>query len=293
MIRHGSFRRASDSRILERWRCRRCGRTCSEATGDPAFGQKKRRYNRLVFEHLASGTSLRRTARLLRLSRHTIARKLRHLGARAREQLHFDTAFSRVTAMQFDDLETFEHTKCKPLSVTLAVEEKTRRILGFRVARMNAKGLLVRKAKRLYERRPDERAKMRRDLFGELARVIVEGASIRSDSNPYYIDDVKCYFPAAKHLTCLGARGAVTGQGELKKIGFDPLFSLNHTCAMFRANVARLIRKTWCTTKDRDRLADHLSIYAVYHNAHLKTRGAGSAYDVYRPRRKDPAANTG
>jgi len=39
----------------------------------------------------------------------------------------------------------------------------------------------------------------------------------------------------ATHRTVKGRRGSIAGQGELKKIGFDPLFSLNHTCAMLRA----------------------------------------------------------
>ncbi|HEY8279241.1 MAG TPA: transposase, partial [Bdellovibrionota bacterium] len=77
------------------------------------------------------------------------------------------------------------------------------------------------------------------------------------------------HFPKALHKTYEGKRGAQGGQGELKKVKFDPLFSLNHTCAMFRANVNRLFRKTWCTTKRIDRLRAHLMIYAHYHNRHL------------------------
>nr|MBX2884857.1 hypothetical protein [Granulosicoccus sp.] len=55
----------------------------------------------------------------------------------------------------------------------------------------------------------------------------------------------------------------------LKKIGFDPLFAINHTFAMFRANVNRLIRKTWCTTKRVDRLEDHLAIFVSVFNTGL------------------------
>jgi hypothetical protein len=58
----------------------------------------------------------------------------------------------------------------------------------------------------------------------------------------------------------------VVGQGELKKVGRDPLFSLNHTCAMLRANLNRLFRRTWCTTKRIDRLEAHLWIYVRFHN---------------------------
>lgn len=181
-----------------------------------------------------------------------------------------ETASSTVSSLQFDDLETFEHTKYKPLSVTLAVEEGTRRILGFRVAQMPAKGHLSKKGIKKYGFRRDERAKARADLLRELSPIVQTGAIIKSDSNPYYPADVAKYLPQARHITYVSRRGAITGQGELKKTEFDPIFSLNHTFAMLRANISRLIRKTWCTTKLKERLEDHLAIYAVYHNQHLK-----------------------
>jgi hypothetical protein len=215
--------------------------------------------------------SQRRSAKLLNINRKTVARKLKFLGAKALEELTFETASSPVTDMQFDDLETIVHTKYKPVSVILAVESKTRRILGFRLASMPAKGLLSKKAVAKYGRRPDERSIARRDLFKELKPVVQPGAIIRSDSNPYYVEDVKEFFPEAQHFRVIGGRGATSGQGELKKLRFDPIFSLNHTCAMFRANVSALIRKTWCTAKKIERLADHLAIYAVYHNRELKS----------------------
>lgn len=224
----------------------------------------------MVRELEASGVSGRRIARLLRINRKTVARKLIFLGGIAKTKLEIDAASKSVFAMQFDDLETFEHSKCKPISVIIAVEEQTRRILGFRVAQMSAKGRLVKKSLKKYGYRRDERSEKRKELFREISPIIAVGATIKSDSNPYYVDDVRKFFPQATHVQVLGQRGAVTGQGELKKAKYDPIFSLNHTYAMFRANVSRLIRKTWCTTKCKDRLADHLAIYAVYHNEHLE-----------------------
>jgi hypothetical protein len=224
----------------------------------------------MLFELLGSGVSQRRAARLLRIHRITVASRVILFGTRSREELLFETAFSNVIELQFDDMETYEHTKCKPLSVTLAVEGRTRRILGFRVGQMSAKGLLVKKALKKYGPRRDERSKNRKDLFKELQPVVNSGTIIKSDSNPYYTDDVKSHFPDCTHIAYLGKRGAITGQGELKKTVFDPIFSLNHTCAMYRDNLKCLARKTWCTTKKKERLADRLAIYAVYHNRHLK-----------------------
>ena len=168
--------------------------------------------------------------------------------------------------IEFDDLETFEHSKCKPLSVTLAVEHKTRRILDFEVSQMPAKGKLVGIAFRKYGPRKDHRFQGRSNLFSRLQKLVVEDAEIKSDENPHYPHTVRTYFPQATHVSFKGQRGSITGQGELKRVRFDPLFSLNHTCAMFRANVNRLFRKTWCTTKKPERLSAHLSIYALYHN---------------------------
>ena len=66
-----------------------------------------------------------------------------------------------------------------------------------------------------------------------------------------------------------GRRGCVVGQGELKAIGFDPIFAFNHTAAMLRANMNRLFRRTWCTTKTIRGLEDHLALYVKYHNEEL------------------------
>lgn len=220
---------------------------------------------------LCSGVSQRRAARLLNLTRRTVVRKLLFLAEQAQQELQRRQENSApVLEMEFDDMETFEHTKCKPLSITLAVEAKSRRILGFEVSRMPANGLLAALSRKKYGPRADERPQARQRLFSRIREYIGESALIRSDSNPHYPADVKKHFPNREHQTVKGKRGAITGQGELKKTGHDPLFSLNHTCAKFRADVNRLIRRTWCTTKRPDRLTAHLTVYALYHNLHLK-----------------------
>lgn len=257
--------------MIQRYKCLRCEKYFSNATLHPAFRQKKRNKNDRIRRLLASGVSLRRIARELHLSRTTVARKLVFLGGQSRDQLfEMNLECPKAEIVEFDDQETFEHTKCKPLSITIAVQSKTRRILGFQVSQMNAKGHLAKIALKKYGRRKDTRAEGRKRLFQTLQSLVSPRATFKSDENPHYVPDVRKYFPAAKHETFKGQRGSIVGQGELKKVRFDPIFSLNHTCAMTRANVNRLARKTWCTTKNPARLADHLAIYAVYHNENLK-----------------------
>ena len=215
-------------------------------------------------------------ARILNLNRKTIARKLLFLGKKCEEELERENAsLPPAQQVEFDDLETFEHTKCKPVSVPLMVEYKSRRILGLEVARMPAKGKLAQRARKKYGPRFDERPSARRRLFEKVQSLVHPEAIIRSDSNPHYPDDVKRHFPQATHETVLSRKGAITAQGELKKQKFDPIFSLNHTCAMYRAHVGRLIRKTWNTTKKIERLRLHLMIYAHCHNHRLRAQNRG------------------
>lgn len=182
----------------------------------------------------------------------------------------FNRRRPKAGCIEFDDMESFEHTKLKPLSITLAVEQGTRRILGFAVARMPAKGLIAEKSREKYGFRADERDKARETLFQELQDLVHEDAVIKSDQNPHYPKDVSRHFPKATHETFKGREPKHYGQGELKKGGFDPLFSLNHTCAKIRADVNRLFRKTWCTTKVPEMLHLHLCIQALFHNMYLE-----------------------
>ena len=271
IIKAGFFRRKSDSRIIQRFKCSLCQRYFSNASCHPAFGQNKRQMNDRLRKLICSGVSLRRSAILLRISRTTVKRKFEYLGLQAKRQLReMNLKSAPCHEVQFDDQETFEHTKCKPLSITLAVDSKTRRILGFEVSKMPAKGHLTKIAFKKYGKRKDERAAGRKQLFETLKPLVLPNAIFKSDENPHYPRDLKAVFPKCVHLTFKGERGSIVGQGELKKVRFDPLFSLNHTCAMTRANMNRLFRRTWCTTKLPERLEDHFAIYAVYHNSQLK-----------------------
>ena len=242
----------------------------SDATGTVCYGQNKRRVNEPLRKLLSSGISMRRAALILGIHRVTVAKKLRFLGIQAIENHRsFLKSFVPLTSIQFDDLETFEHTKLKPLSVTLAVQSKTRKILGFEVSQISAKGYLASKSREKYGPRKDGRKMARDNLFSKLQPFTASNVQISSDQNPHYRKDVVRYFPLARYKSFKGRDGCVTGQGELKRGGYDPLFDLNHTFAMMRANINRLFRRTWCTTKNKENLLYHIAIYTQFHNQTL------------------------
>ncbi len=270
VIKTGSFERKCDRKKIQRYFCKTCRKSFSAALLDPFYRHRKRSGHETLAALLSATVSQRAAARIMTLNRKTVVRKFLILGELAGHQLEaFNKSFPSAIAMEFDDMETFEHTKCKPLSITLAVESQTRRILGFEISQMPAKGPLAPIALKKYGYRVDKRALGREKLFSSLKDLVVERALIKSDQNPHYVPAVRRHFPNARHMTFKGRRGCVVGQGELKKIGFDPLFSLNHTCAKLRADTNRLLRRTWCTTKKPERLRLHLNLVALNHNLGL------------------------
>lgn len=271
IVRNGAYRRKHDSKAIPRFRCLSCRRTFSSSRFSPCFGQKKRRVNPWVRDLLVSGVSLRRTARVLGLNPKTVTRKLLFLSSQAKlSRLEYlerlQKTGTRLTAFQFDEMESSVHSKCLPVSIPMVVLPGSRKILSFRVGKMPAKGLIAQISKKKYGPRADERTRMAHSIFSELSPLFEKKVEISSDENPRYPDWIKKYFPEAKHIAHLGKRGCVVGQGELKKLGFDPLFDFNHTAAMLRANINRLFRRTWCTTKKIENLEAHIELYAQYHN---------------------------
>ena len=264
---NGVYRRLSDGQLIQRYFCRTCKSTYSSATRSPLKWQKKRTINTPLMELLTNNVSQSAAARILRVNPKTVAKKLTFLGAVCRANLNqYAEKYSTIDAIQFDELQTIEHTKYKPLSVAVAVAKKERKILGFRVSKMPATGHLAKISRKKYGPRPDNRLAGMNDLFHEIASYLKPDISIASDECSFYKGVVKKHFPKASYTQSVGKKGCIAGQGELKKTKFDPIFTINHTFAMMRANISRLIRKTWNTTKKMSCLIDHISIYIWMHN---------------------------
>ncbi len=264
----GYFFRKSESRYIRRFRCTCCGKYFSHATGSLEYRQKKRRINPELRDLLCSGFSMRRAAAHLKIHRTTVDRRIGYLALKARIQHRnfLEKRKGKVLHVQFDDLITIEHTKLKPLSVSLAVDAKNRHILGVRVSRIGAFGHLAELSRKKYGKRMNRHGRGLDQLFRMISPTIHSSALIESDEHKRYPEIVAKYLPNREYKQYKGGRGCVAGQGELKKLGFDPLFFINHSCAMLRANINRLIRKTWCTTKRPGRLQMHLEIFIDFYN---------------------------
>ena len=272
-IKDGFFYRKNDSRIIQRFKCKNCCKRFSSETLKLEYRQKKRRVNYPLLKLLCSGVSIRRSARLLNINPKTVDKKLQYLAikARAKNKKRLKS-LKKATHVVFDDLITKENTKLKPLSVTIAVNEKTREILSTEVSQIPSFGHLAKRSVKKYGPRRCDHLKGLGSVFKSLTFSVHEHAILKSDEHKKYPFVVSKYFPQGTHQTFKGERAHIAGQGELKKCGYDPLFVINHTCAMLRANINRLVRKTWCTTKSIMRLKDHIDIFTYFYNQiYLKT----------------------
>jgi hypothetical protein len=85
-----------------------------------------------------------------------------------------------------------------------------------------------------------------------------EQITVASDAKSAYPAIIKSVMPNA-HINQRISRGK-------SKAVHDPMFTLNHTCALLRHDLSRLSRKTWVTTKKAERLQMHLDLYIAWQN---------------------------
>ena len=269
--KHGFYHRKDDGRKVRRFRCSTCLKTFSRSGFSVLYRHLHRRLNALIGQLLTMGMTQRGIARVLGIDKDTVARRLVLLAVVARHKTSTDLACRTPSQrVQFDELITLEHSKLKPLSVLVVSDADTWQILGYKVSRIPASGHLAEKSREKYGYRADESYAARHQLLESLKPAINANAEFITDSYSAYPAVIKRHFPHATHTRHIGGKGAVTGQGELKKLQFDPLFCINHQLAMLRANISRLFRRSWNTTKRVERLNDHLAIFLDHYNRYRR-----------------------
>ena len=270
MSANGTYRRKSDRKLRPRFRCLSCHKTDSGAKRSLCFRQKLRHLNAEIWRRYCSSDPQRRIARDLKISRTTVVRKIRWLSRiKSVEHQKFLKQKKGASEIYLDDLKTYIHTHCKPVSVSVAVTED-RKILGFEVSKTVPNSLrLIEIARKKYGPPKDETAQGFKKLLERISPHVTKKLQVITDEHPLYPGLITKTFPKAKIIRHKSKRAAVAGQGELKEKGHDPLFPINHTFAMIRAHVSRLVRSTWCTSKTIEGLQDHLTLYMHYHNSIL------------------------
>jgi transposase-like protein len=262
-VKRGYFKTKWNGQPVPRYRCRDCGRFFSSHSHKETFRQHRPDLNRTVLQLYASGMSQRRMAIVLGVNLKTVVRKFLFLGELARKEHEGRVASGELKTRhaQFDEMETFEHTRMKPVSVALAVRAKTGEILAVECAQMAYKGPLAAQARDKYGPREDQTGAAINKALVTVGLCSALGFALTTDADPRYLNQVRKALPAATHRS-IKRRFAKKDRRNAE----DHLFTLNYTAAKIRNDLSRMGRKTWVTTKKVDRLQAHLDLYVAFNN---------------------------
>lgn len=271
-VKKGYFRTEWNRQPVPRYRCKSCGKFFSSHTFRETYRQKKPFLNDEIFRWYASATTQRRMAIVMRINRKTVVRKFLFMAYLARKEHERRVAAGELKTglVEFDEVETFEHTRLKPLSIAVAIREKTGEIIEAQVATMNCKGPLAKISQFKYGWRQDTREAAREDVLRMVNKCSKANITIRSDAQGYYAPQIKRWVPHAKHEQVNSQRVRQTESLSRRNVD-DKMFRMNLTAAKFRHDMSRMARRVWVTTKDRMRLQAHLDLYIAWNNGYTLT----------------------
>jgi transposase-like protein len=262
--RYGTFWVKHRRLSVQRYSCQKCQRTFSSQTLATTAYYKKTHLIPFIFRLLCNGNSQRAVGRSLLISKDTVHKYFLHLTAKATQFKATPTPIP-VTTLYFDELESIEHTKLKPLCIALAISQDYK-IVAIEVGKLKAKGHLAKISRLKYGFRQDESfVTCHKALLS--AATIIQGQplKVRTDKKPSYKGLLTSIFPTSIHEAF---DRKIDEEPFLKynKKRFDPLFPLNQRCAKLRSDIKRLTRRSWCTTKKVENLQRHLDLYMAYNN---------------------------
>ena len=274
--RIGRYTRKCDARSVPRFRCLTCKRSFSAQSFRLDFRLQKPWLNAPLAGLLCAKTTLRKAAEILGCDRKTLERRLRLFGPHCRAfHLHrlgrLKQAGSGLVCptAQLDELETYEENRrLAPVTVPILIDRHTYFVIGVDAAPLPARGRLsegdqkkrAEREARLGRRRNGSRAAVKRTLkiWQEHAAPGV-GRMLQTDKKATYNRVLHEVFDpeALAH--------ARVPSSESRNYG-NLLFPINHTNALFRDSVSRLVRRTWAASKRLEPLRWHLWVFAVFRN---------------------------
>lgn len=270
----GYYFRKCDGRWVRRFSCKICNRRFSTQTFKTDYRWKKPRLHYRVFDLFISKVTMRQMARIHGVRRPTIERRLRKLGVVCREfhTLALAQAKQRgglVGTFQLDELETYEtDRRLSPVTMPVLIERSSYFVVHGETAPMAARGNLTPSMKEKKERRDRKygrrKSGSRTAVINTLNTLVTHhrtgvGICLESDRKSSYRKEFK-------RIADSGFASHVRISSKKLRDKSNPLFPINHTLAMMRDNISRLVRRTWAASKLRRRLDLHFWMWVCYRN---------------------------
>jgi hypothetical protein len=169
---------------------------------------------------------------------------------------------------QLDELETFEHSRrLAPVTMPVLIERKSYFVVDLGTAALPCRGRLSGEDRARKKRRESEHG-VRRSGSSEVVRKCLETlARNHSKGGQVQVQTDKKTSYGAILKRRFGSRLAHERHSSIAKRDYrNPLFPINHTLAMMRDGISRLVRRTWAGSKLRAKLERHAWIWVVWRN---------------------------
>lgn len=238
----------------QRYECKSCQRTFTKRNESINYRHRKQHLREKIRVLYCEGMSLRAIGRALNLHRNTVTKYFLENANRAwsNNMRRLREGGIVTTYVQFDELETFEWTKKRPLGVQVSIRVKTGEIIHTKVCKIPVKALSVSKDyinkwNKKVNRRPAIAEMLwntKHALNKDFATIVCDGARLPAK----VAQDV--FFDKQFNVVATLSRN--------KKIDL--------TFLKMRQDISRLRRRTLATTKHRRYLQKHLDLYTDYHN---------------------------
>jgi len=272
--RRGTFLRKCDGRRVQRFYCHLCRRRFSTQTFRLDYRLHKPALTRRLFVDFVGKVTHRQSARQLGCSRSTVAHRLLLVGRHCRD-FHLDRLERALRGgralsgcFQLDELETFEHNRrLAPVTVPVLIEQSTFFVLAADAAPLPARGRLSPENRRKKALREKRHGKRRSGSRAAVTRAFALLARFHRRSEPVVVRTDRKHTYRAILRRLFGDRLDHSRFSSKRKRNYgSPLFAIDHTLAMLRDGVSRLVRRSWAAAKQRQRLLLHLWIWIAYRN---------------------------
>ena len=251
--KRGSYE--SKGKRVQRYQCKACYKTFTSRTNSDNYRMRSQSLEKKIIEMYCERMSLRGISRVLGVEYNTVVSYFRKAARKAQiENLKSLEIRDFVTTyIQFDEMETFEHTKKRPLGIMLFIRAKTGEIISAKVSKSHIRALAVSPTVAKDWNAQVDKTKVIQESLVEAKKVSNRvHATIACDGLPHQVKIAK-HFCDESHIS------VQVLEGENKKIDLSIL--------KLRQDISRLGRKTLSTTKKAERLQNHLDLYINYHNS--------------------------
>jgi len=287
-VRDGLYRRPSDGRRFQRFRCRHCARRFSTRTFAADYWLRRRDLLPRLAQLATEGPGLRQMGRLLAVTHATVGGQLARAGRHCLLYHQEMTAGRPIREpLVIDGFETFEYSQFFPFHLNLAVGAASWFLYAFTDSPLRRKGTMTPAQKRrrtILEStlgRPDPKA-VEAGVVALLRPLLPRWGDAPNDRDPsatpglvLHSDDHPAYRRALRRLRAEVPTRTFRHQvtpSTTRRTTRNPLFPVNLADLLLRHGQASHRRETIAFSKRRQGALERLAIFTVWRNVIKRRR---------------------